>query len=278
MEDILPTIKEWLATKGLTLGINILAALAIFIVGRLVAKGIEKLLRKIMTARKVEPTLVAFTTSLIYATMLAFVVVAAIDRVGIQTTSFVAILGAAGLAIGLAMQGSLANFAAGVLLIIFRPFKVGDYIEGGGTAGTVEEVQIFTTILKSPDNRRIIVPNAKMTADNIINFSAKETRRVDLVFGVSYGDDLDKARRIITTVLEADARVLKDPAPVVAVNTLNESSVDFVVRPWVKSADYWGAKFGLTEAVKKQFDAEGVTIPFPQRDVHVYQHGNGEAS
>lgn len=275
MENLWPRIQEWLTASGVDLGPKVLAAIAILIIGRVVARFLEKLVRKVMANRQVEQTLISFTAHLTYALLMTFVILAAISKLGIQTTSFIAVLGAAGLAIGLALQGSLANFAAGVLLIIFRPFKVGDYIEGGGTAGTVEEIQIFTTLLKSPDNRKIIVPNAKMTADNITNYSAKDTRRVDMVFGVSYSDDLDKVRRIITGVLEADSRVLKDPAPVIAVATLNESSVDFVARPWVKSADFWAVKFDVTEAIKKKFDAERISIPFPQRDVHLYQHSSG---
>ena len=196
------------------------------------------------------------------------------NQLGIQTTSFVALLGAAGLAIGLALQGSLSNFAAGFLMILFRPFKVGDYIEAAGTAGTVEEIQIFTTALRTPDNKLVIVPNAKLTADNIVNWSAKGTRRVDMVFGIGYGDDIDRARSVIREIIEADPRVLKDPAPLVALWQLGESSVDFVARPWVKSADYWSVWFDTTEKVKKAFDAEGISIPFPQRDVHVYQHSD----
>jgi len=203
---------------------------------------------------------------------LVFVVLAALGQLGIQTTSFIAVIGAAGLAIGLALQGSLSNFAAGFLMIIFRPFKVGDFIEGAGVAGTVEKIQIFTTQLKTPDNKTIIIPNAKLSGDNIVNFSAKGTRRVDMVFGIGYGDDMDKARKIITDVIDNDPRVLKDPPPKIAVLTLGDSSVDFAVRPWVKVPDYWDLWFDVTETIKKRFDAEGVSIPFPQRDVHVYSH------
>jgi len=175
------------------------------------------------------------------------------------------------LAIGLALQGSLANFAAGVLMIIFKPFRVGDYIEGGGVAGAVEEIGIFTTELKSPDNRKIIVPNAKMTSDNIVNYTAKEIRRVDIVAGVSYGDDLDQVRKVLESLLAKDERILKDPAPTIGVLELADSSVNIAVRPWVKTSDYWDVFFATQESIKKQFDAAGISIPFPQRDVHLHK-------
>jgi small conductance mechanosensitive channel len=201
--------------------------------------------------------------------LLAFVVVAALGQLGIQTTSFIAILGAAGLAIGLALQGSLANFAAGFLMIIFRPFKVGDFIEGAGVAGVVEEIQVFTTTLKTGDNKIIIVPNAKLSGDNIINYSAQETRRVDMTVGVSYSADLSKVREVLLDIISKEARILPEPAPLVAVAELADSSVNFVVRVWTKTGDYWGVKFDMTETIKNRFDAEGIGIPFPQRDIHI---------
>ena len=257
---------------GTEFGVNILAALAIFIIGRWVVKYLKKLTLRVMEKRNVDPTLTKFVANLAYVALLAFVVIAALGMLGIQTTSFIAVLGAAGLAVGLALQGSLSNFAAGVLMIIFRPFKVGDFVEGAGVAGIVEEIQIFTTRLATPDNKTIIIPNAKLTADNIINYSAKGTRRADMVFGIGYDDDIDKARGIITDVLSSDERVLKDPPLQVAVSELGDSSVNFVARAWVNAGDYWGVVFDVTEAVKKRFDAEGVNIPFPQRDVHLYEH------
>jgi len=268
MEDILVKVKEILAIYG----IRVIAALAIFIIGRWVAKGLRNLLRRIMKRNQVDKTLISFVCNLAYVLLLAFVIVAAINKLGIQTTSFIAIIGAAGLAIGLALQGSLANFAAGVLMIVFRPFKVGDFIEGGGTTGTVEEIQIFTTQLKSADNKTIIVPNSKMLGGNIVNYSTKETRRVDMTFGIGYEDDIDKSRSVIQGIINKDERVLKDPAPLVVVSELADSSVNFTVRVWTKSGDYWGVFFDTTEAVKKQFDAEEISIPFPQQDVHHYQH------
>lgn len=253
-------------------GLKLLAAAAILILGRWASKFVRTLVEKMLHKSRVDETVGRFTANLVYIGTLAFVVVAALSQLGIQTTSFIAILGAAGLAIGLALQGSLSNFAAGFLMIIFKPFKVGDYIEGAGTVGTVEEIQIFTTTLKTPDNKTIIVPNSKLTADNIVNYSAKPTRRVDLVASIGYGDDIDKARQIIRSVLNGDGRVLDEPAPLVAVSKLAESSVDFVVRCWVSREDYWPVYFELIENLKKAFDANGVSIPFPQRDVHVYQH------
>ncbi len=238
--------------------------------GRWIAKALKKLINKVMTKNNVDPILVSFVGDLTYFALLAFVVIAAINQLGVQTTSFIAIIGAAGLAIGLALQGSLANFAAGFLLMLFRPFKVGDYIEGAGVAGAVEEIQVFTTQLKSPDNKKIIIPNAKLTGDNIINYSANETRRIDLVIGVGYADDLAKVKEVLEDVLSKDDRILKDPAPTIAVGELADSSVNFVVRPWVKTADYWDVYFDTTESVKKRFDADGISIPFPQRDVHMH--------
>ena len=220
MEAMLPQIKEIFAIYG----IRVIAALAILIIGRWVAKGLRNLLRRIMKRGEVDKTLISFVCNLVYVLLLAFVVIAAINKLGIQTTSFIAIIGAAGLAIGLALQGSLANFAAGVLMIIFRPFKVGDLIEGGGTAGTVEEIQIFATQLKSADNKTIIVPNSKILGGNIVNYSTKETRRVDMTFGIGYEDDIDKSRSVIQGIINKDERVLKDPAPLVVVSELADSS------------------------------------------------------
>jgi len=253
-------------------GLKVVAAIAVLIVGRWIAKGLTGFTEKLMNKKQVDPTIVSFVANMTYIALMVFVVLAALGQLGIQTTSFIAVIGAAGLAIGLALQGSLSNFAAGFLMIIFRPFKVGDFIEGAGVSGTVEKIQIFTTQLKTPDNKTIIIPNAKLSGDNIINFSAKGTRRVDMVFGIGYGDDMDTARKIITDVIDNDPRVLKDPPPKIAVLALGDSSVDFAVRPWVNVSDYWDLWFDVTETIKKRFDAEGVSIPFPQRDVHLYSH------
>ncbi len=269
--NLLAKIYELLTVYGM----RVIAAIVILILGRWVALGLAKIIKRMMLKSKVDVTLVSFVRNLSYIALLAFVIIAALNQLGIQTASFIAVLGAAGLAIGLALQGSLGNFAAGVLMIIFKPFKVGDYIEGAGTAGTVENIDIFTTQLKSPDNRTIIVPNGKMTGDNIVNYTTKGTRRVELVFGIGYGDDIDKARSIIKEIVDQDERVLKDPAPQILVAELADSSVNFKVRAWTSSDDYWSFFFDTTEKVKKQFDAQGISIPFPQRDVHIYEHKEG---
>ncbi len=268
MENVLPKLQELITVYGLKL----IAALAIFIIGRWLAKVVKNLVEKIMTKKSVEPTIVSFTCNLIYTTIVVFVVIAAISKLGVQTTSFVAVLGAAGLAIGLALQGSLANFAAGFLLIIFRPFKAGDLVEAAGMTGTVSEISIFTTIMKTPDNKVIIIPNSSVMGSTITNYSAMPTRRVDLTIGVGYDDDLKKVRQVLDDLISKDNRILKDPAPMVAVAELADSSVNFTVRMWVKTADYWGVYFDTTEAVKLRFDEEGISIPYPQQDVHMYQH------
>jgi len=237
-----------------------------------VALGLAKLIKRVMIKSNVDATLVSFVRNLSYIALLAFVVIAALNQLGIQTASFIAVIGAAGLAIGLALQGSLGNFASGVLMIIFKPFKVGDYIEGGGTAGVVEKIEIFTTQLKTPDNKTVIVPNAKVTGDNIVNYTVKGTRRVDFVFGIGYGDDIDKARSIIKEIIDPDARVIKEPPPMIVVSELADSSVNLTARVWTSVNDYWSFYFDTIEKVKKQFDAGGVSIPFPQRDVHLYEH------
>ena len=256
---------------GVVFGMKVLAALAVFVLGRWVAIFLRNFLEKSMRRTKVDETLITFTTNLTYIALFAFVVIAALAQLGIQTTSFIALLGAAGLAIGLALQGSLANFAAGVLMILFRPFKVDDYIEGGGTAGTVKEIQIFNTILLTPDNKTVIVPNATMTGDKIVNYATQGTRRVDMVFGIAYDSDIDKAKGLLWDLLKNDSRILPAPEPVIAVLELADSSVNIACRPWVNAGDYWAFYFDMTESVKKQFDANGISIPFPQRDVHMYQ-------
>lgn len=268
MDTIITKLQEWGAFQGL----KIVAAIIVLIVGRWTAKAISKLVKRLLTKRNVDPTLISFVGNLAYIALLTFVVIAALAQLGIQTTSFIVIIGAAGLAVGLALQGALANFAAGFLMIIFRPFKTGHYIEGAGVAGVVEEIHVFTTQLRTPDNKTVIIPNAKLMGDNIINYSAKDTRRVDLLIGVSYTDDLQKVRKVLQGILEKDDRVLNDPAPMIAVKEFADSSVNFVVRAWVKTENYWDVYFDTTENVKKRFDAEGISIPFPQRDVHLYEH------
>ncbi|MDJ0813010.1 MAG: mechanosensitive ion channel [Woeseiaceae bacterium] len=262
----------FLKTSALEFGINLVTAIVIFYVGRLAVSLVTRGIRKVMTAQEVDKTLVSFVTNLISMILLVIVVIAAVGALGVQTTSFIAILGAAGLAVGLALQGSLSNFASGVLIIIFRPYKVGDFIEGAGISGAVVDVQILTTVLKTGDNKQIIVPNSQIMGGIITNYSANDTRRVDMVVGVSYEDDLDKVRKTIEELIAADDRILDDPAPTIAVSELADSSVNFVVRPWVMTPDYWGVMFDLTEAIKKRFDKDGISFPFPQQDVHLYKH------
>jgi small conductance mechanosensitive channel len=257
--------------------INIVFALGIFIIGRWVAFGLTGVLRRILIKAKMDDILVEFICTIARVALLLFVVIAALEQFGVDTTSLIALLGAAGLAVGLAMQNSLSNFAAGVMLIVFHPFRAGDYVEAGGTSGTVEKISIFSTVLRTPDNREVIVPNGNIYGSNIVNFSARDTRRVDLVFGIGYGDDIRQARDIIQSILAQDDRILKDPEPVVAVGELGANSVDFVVRPWVATADYWNVRWDLLEKIKLAFDEQGVSIPYPQRDVHLYQHAVEEA-
>lgn len=266
-----PTMIDKVVDGLAQYSMQILAAIVILVVGLWLAKKIKAVFVSALNKKEVDPTLIGFFCSTLHGGLVLFIVIAAIGKLGVQTTSFVAVIGAAGLAVGLALQGSLSNFASGVLLILFKPFKVGDFIKAGGEAGVVVEVGILTTEMKTPDNIKIILPNSAIMGGSITNVSAHPTRRVDMVVGVSYGDDLNKAKQIMEDLLAADERVLKDPAPTVAVSNLGDSSVDFVVRPWVNSADYWAVKFDFTQAVKEKFDAEGVSIPFPQRDVHLFQ-------
>ncbi len=267
MEDLTGKLWEW----GALYGTKIIGALAILIIGRLVIGILTGIVRRLMNRASVDETLTKFVVSLTKIALMTFVFIAALNTLGVQTTSLIAIIGAAGLAIGFALQSTLANFASGVMLIIFHPFKSGDYVEVGGTRGTVEEISIFNTILKTPDNKKVIIPNSSITGSNITNHSAKETRRIDLVFGIGYDDDLKKAKELLEQIVAADQRILKDPAPTIAVSELADSSVNFVVQPWVKAADYWAVKRGLLEIVKLTFDEQGISIPYPQTDVHLYQ-------
>ena len=251
--------------------INITSAILILVAGLLITKILVNVLKGLLRNAKVDSMLIGFIGSLTKAALLLFVLVASLDRLGVNTTSLIAMLGAAGLAVGLALQGSLQNFASGVLLIIFRPFQVGNFIDAGGISGTVEKITIFNTIMLTPDNREIIVPNGAVYSGTITNYSARATRRVDMVFGISYGDDIKKARDILMETLEADERVLKDPAPQVELMELANSSVNFVVRPWVNAGDYWPVKFDMNKKIKLALDANGISIPFPQMDIHMDQ-------
>ncbi len=267
MDNLIIKIQEF----ALTYGVKFIGAILIFIIGKIVARFITNVVEKMMIKGKVEKTLVSFLKNIIYVGLMVFVVLAALNKLGVQTTSFIAVLGAAGLAVGLALQGSLANFAAGVMMILFKPFKVGDFIAAGGTIGTVQEIQIFNTILNTMDNRREIVPNSKVTGDNITNFSAVKQRRVDLVFGISYDDNIKVAKDILLKVVADNSKVLKDPAAVVAVSELGDSSVNLVCRPWCKPTDYWDVRFDVLEKGKIALEGGGITIPYPQRDVHMYE-------
>ncbi len=267
----LDEVFEMVKTAGVDFGISIVTALAIFYIGRLVVRLMMRGLNRAMQAQQVDKTLQTFVTNLVSMVLLMFVIIAAISALGIQTASFIAVLGAAGLAVGLALQGSLSNFASGVLIVMFKPYKVGDWVEAAGISGSVEEVQILTTVLKTGDNKRVIVPNAQIMNSIITNYSANDTRRIDMVVGVSYDDDLDKVRNTLEDLVAAEDRILDDPACTIAVSELADSSVNFVVRPWVQTSDYSGVKFDLTEAIKKRFDTEGISFPYPQQDVHLYK-------
>jgi len=271
----LAKVQELVTEYALEYGLNILTAIIVFIVGKWLCGVIQNMAKKVMISSKVEATLVEFLANILYWLIYLVVVIAALGQLGVETGSFIAIVGAAGLAVGLALQGSLANFASGVMIIIFRPFKVGDFIEAGGVAGIVKEIQIFNTVLTTPDNKVIFAPNAAVTGGSITNFSTNDTRRVDLTFGVSYNDNLDDVKKMIEEVVAADQRVLKDPAVTIAVGELGADSVNFVVRPWASSADYWGVFFDLTENLKKEADKRGFSIPYPQRDVHIYNENAG---
>ena len=250
-------------------GISIISALLIFIIGRLVINIVSKILGKILTKAAMDAILVEFIQAIARVLLLIFVIVAALDQLGVNTTSLIAVLGAAGLAIGLALQGSLQNFAAGFLLLILRPFKAGDYVEAAGTAGIVEKISIFSTVMRTPDNKEVTIPNGAIYNDNIINYSARDTRRVDMVFGISYGDDINKAKEVMMTTVKTDERVLAEPEPNVAVSALADSSVNFIVRPWVKTDDYWPVYWDLTEKIKTELEQNGITIPFPQMELHI---------
>jgi small conductance mechanosensitive channel len=260
-------IKELVMNYGL----KVVYALITLFIGLWIIKMIMNAIVRSMTKKDVEPSLRQFLKSLLSMLLKVLLFIAVISMLGIEMTSFVAILAAAGFAIGMALSGTLQNFAGGVMIILFKPFKVGDFIEAQGYTGTVKEIQIFNTILKTPDNKTIIIPNGGLSTGSLTNFSTEPQRRVDFTFGIGYEDDIDKARNIIMGLIAKDERILKDPAPFVAVSELADSSVNFVVRVWANAADYWGIYFDMTENVKKAFDKEGISIPYPQTDVHVHQ-------
>jgi small conductance mechanosensitive channel len=249
--------------------LKVLAALAIYVIGRLIAKLIAKGILKALKIRNIDDTVARFIHNVTYGALYVFVIIAALSQLGIQTASFITIIGAAGLAIGLALQGSLSNFASGVLMIIFRPFKIGDYVEAGGKSGTVEDIQIFCTQLKTPDNKVVIIPNSAIMDDSIVNYSTKEIRRVDLKIGVSYDAYLPEVKALLTKTVEANEKVLHTEGYKIAVLELGDSSVNFVVRTWAKTPEYWDVYFELTESIKLALDENNIGIPYPQMDVHV---------
>lgn len=266
--EYLKNLEQWMPMV-IEYGTALLLAIVIFYVGRMVVGRIVSVCNRIMLSRGMDETLVNFVCSILRWVGLLFVAIAALSQLGVDTTSLVALLGAAGLAIGLSLQSSLGNFAAGVMLIIFKPFKKGDFVEAGGAMGVIDSVSIFTTTMTTPDNREVIVPNGSIIGGNITNFSARPTRRVDMVFGISYGDNLHRAKTILEEIIAADPRVLAEPAPVITVGALADSSVNFLVRPWVNAADYWAVLWDTTEAVKLRFDEADITIPFPQMELHM---------
>jgi small conductance mechanosensitive channel len=263
IDSIIPVISRY--------GLQIVGAIVILIVGRIAAGIVTKLVRRGLQRSKTDPALTNFLASFAGIAVMAFAVIAALAKFGIQTASFVAVLGAAGFAVGFALQGSLGNFAAGVMLLIFRPIRIDDLIKVEGYLGVVEDIGLFVTTINTLDNQRIIIPNGKLTSGVINNVNGNGTRRVDLVAGISYASDMSKAKNILEGILASHPKVLKDPAPTVAVSELGDSSVNLVVRPWVNAEDYWDVWFDVTQAIKEQFDDKGVSIPFPQRDVHLFQ-------
>lgn len=262
VSELMPMLGDWI--------VAIVFAILIYIVGKWVAKRITAFVRRLMEGHEVDPTLVNFISNLVYAVLLVAVILAALDTLGLPVTSLLAVVGAAGLAVGLALKDSLGNFAAGVMLVMFRPFSKGDFVEVAGVSGSVDEVRIFSTILTTPDNKQVIIPNGQVAADTITNYTAKDMRRVDMVFGVGYDDDLKLARGVLTRICADHPKVLDDPATNIFVMNLGDSSVDFAVRPWAKTDDYWTVRGDLLEQAKVELEAAGCNIPYPQTDVHLH--------
>lgn len=270
--SVVPQMEHWLNDNSdlfIQYSVNIISALIILFIGNIIVKMISNSVAKLLEKKQMDQAVVHFLSSLVRYVLFVIVLVAALGKVGVQTASVVAVIGAAGLAIGLALQGSLANFAAGVLIVAFRPFKAGDYVEVSGVAGSVESIQIFQTVLTTPDNKMIVVPNGNVIGGPIVNYSRHAMRRMDYVIRVSYSANLKHTKEVITRVLESEERLLKTPAPTVGVVALADSSVNFVVRPWVKTSDYWAVYFDLLQAIKEELDKDGIDIPFPQMDVHL---------
>ncbi|MCU7555509.1 mechanosensitive ion channel [Alteromonas sp. ASW11-19] len=271
-------VERYINEYAIPWGINIAMAIIIYVIGRLVVGLLLGVFRRVMAKSKYDQMIIDFLESILSAVLMLFVIVASLDELGVDTTSLVAILGAAGLAIGLSLQDSLKNFAAGVMLLVFKPFKAGHYVEVAGTSGIVQKIGIFHSVMTSLDNKEITIPNGRIYSDNITNYSARDTRRCDMTFGIGYDDDLLKAKRILQELVESDERILKEPEPLIGVAELGDNSVNFTVRPWVKTADNFAVRLAFTEAVKLRFDKEGISIPYPQMDVHLYKEESGEQS
>jgi small conductance mechanosensitive channel len=261
-DEFLPLMTSW--------AIRIVLALAIYVIGKWIARRVSNLVRKLMNVREIDATLIDFLSNIVYAILLVAVIMAALDTLGFPVTSLLAVVGAAGLAVGLALKDSLGNFAAGVMLVLFRPFSKGDFVEAAGVNGTVDDVQIFSTILTTPDNKQITIPNSQVYAGTITNYTARDMRRLDMVFGVSYDDDLKVARDVLTRICTSHPKVLADPAFNIFVLSLGDNSVNFAVRPWAKTEDYWAVWGDVMEQGKVELEAAGCSIPYPQRDVHVH--------
>ncbi len=271
MESLLNSETDYLNLYIIPWGLNLIMALVIFIVGRWLAKSIKNVAKRLMSKAEMDEILTNFVGNMLYFALLIVVVIAALDRLGINTTSVMAIFAAAGLAVGLALKDSLSNFAAGVMLVFFKPFKAGDFIEAAGITGVVEQLRIFSTVMRTGDNREITIPNSHIYGGTIVNFSARDTRRIDLIFGIGYEDNIKQAKALIDEAMNEDERILKDPEPVILLMELADSSVNFAVRPWVNSPDYWVVRGDLMERVKEKFDANGISIPYPQQDLHLYK-------
>lgn len=271
MEWDIEKYQQLISDYAIPWGINLVLAIIIFVVGKWLTKLIVKSVKQVMIRSNLDQVLVNFLGSMLKAALMVVVIVAALDQLGVDTKSVLAIFAAAGLAVGLALKDSLSNFAAGVMIVLFKPFKIGDFIEAAGISGVVEKTGIFNTIMRTGDNREINVPNSKIYGDVITNFSARDTRRIDLVVGIGYDDNIKAARDILENILQNESRILEDPAPVILVSELGASSVDLAVRPWVNSADYWNVRSDLLETIKSEFDAKGISIPYPQTDVHLFQ-------
>jgi len=271
METDITEYQKLIETYAIPWGIKIIAAIAIFVIGRMIAKLIVKAVKKVMAKANIEDTLRGFLGTILHSILTIVIVIAALEQLGVNTTSVLAVFAAAGLAVGLAFKDSLSNFAAGIMLILFKPFTKGDFVEAAGVSGIIEHIRIFNTVMRTGDNREITVPNSHIYSGIITNYSVRDSRRIDLVIGIGYDDNIGKAKTLIENIINKEERVLKDPEPTIMVLELGESSVDIAVRPWVKTGDYWGVRADLLQNIKETFDAEGISIPYPQRDLHMIQ-------